>query len=236
MDITQTTAAKSDQQNFDDYATGPRTVTITEVKGGSSEQPVEILLAEYPGRPYKPSKSMRRVLVASWGPETSVYIGRKMKLVGDPSVKFGGIAVGGIKIAELSHIDKPLRIALTVSRGKKEPFTVAPLSNIADKTSDKTVDKKTGEITDLQSPATEFVDKTVDKGADKVTPEQTNTIGALLTTLGMTESAIQLAYVGDVVERPITSPTQLSHGEADRVIAYLRKDVEQMKANGDDNA
>lgn len=230
MDITQTTAAKSDQQNFDDYATGPRTVTITEVKGGSSEQPVEILLAEYPGRPYKPSKSMRRVLVASWGPETSVYIGRKMKLVGDPSVKFGGIAVGGIKIAELSHIDKPLKIALTVSRGKREPFTVAPLQ-------DKTVDKATGEIINSADRSSE----TVDKIAEKVTPEQTNRIGALLTTLGMTESAIQLAYVGDVVERRITSPTQLTHGEADRVIAYLRKDVEQIEqskvsteANGDE--
>jgi len=131
MDITQTTAAKSDQQNFDDYLVGPRVVTVSEVTGGSAEQPVELHLVEFPDRPYKPSKSMRRVLVASWGPETSVYVGRKMRLYGDPDVKFGGITVGGIKIAALSHIDKTLKIALTVTRGKREPHTVEPLTDTA---------------------------------------------------------------------------------------------------------
>lgn len=127
MDITATTAPRSDQQNFDDYLAGDRTVTITEVKAGSSEQPVEIHLAEYPGRPYKPSKSMRRVLVQAWGPEASEYVGRRMTLVGDPSVKFGGKTVGGIKIAALSHIDKKLTLALTVTRGQRAPHTVEPL-------------------------------------------------------------------------------------------------------------
>jgi len=50
-----------------------------------------------------------------------------MKLVGDPDVKFGGVVVGGIKIAALSHIDKPLKLALTVTRGKRAPHTVEPL-------------------------------------------------------------------------------------------------------------
>lgn len=128
MDITATTAPRSDQQNFDDYAAGvARVVTITEVKAGSSEQPVEIHLTEFPGRPYKPSKSMRRVLVAAWGAEASEYAGRRMKLVGDPDVKFGGVVVGGIKIAALSHIDKPLKLALTVTRGKRAPHVVDPL-------------------------------------------------------------------------------------------------------------
>lgn len=127
MDITASTAPRSDQQNFDDYVTGDRVVTITEVKAGSSEQPVEIHLAEYPGRPFKPSKSMRRVLVAAWGPETSAYTGRRMRLYGDPDVKFGGVTVGGIKIGALSHIEKPLKLALTVTRGKRAPHVVEPL-------------------------------------------------------------------------------------------------------------
>lgn len=127
MDITETTAPKSDQQNFDDYVGGPKTVTITAVKAGSAEQPVEIHLTEFPGRPYKPSKSMRRVLVASWGSEASAYVGRRMTLYGDPTVKFGGIEVGGIKISHLSDIDKPLTLALTVKRGSRAPFVVQPL-------------------------------------------------------------------------------------------------------------
>lgn len=127
MDISATTEPRSDQQNFDDYAAGPRTVTITEVKAGSAEQPVEIHLAEYPGRPYKPSKSMRRVLIAAWGPQASVYTGRRMTLMGDPTVKFGGIALGGIKISHLSDIDERLTISLTVTKGKRAPHTVDPL-------------------------------------------------------------------------------------------------------------
>lgn len=131
MDITQTAEPRSDQQNFDDYSAGSRTVTITEVKAGSSEQPVEIHLAEYPGRPYKPSKTMRRVLIAAWGPETKVYAGRRMTLIGDPSVKFGGVTVGGIKIAALSNIDKRLELMLTASKGKRAKHTVQPLTEPA---------------------------------------------------------------------------------------------------------
>ena len=129
MDITETTAPKSDQQNFDDYVAGPRTVTISEVTKGSVEQPVDIGLVEFPGRPYKPSKSMRRVLVAAWGPEASAYVGRKMTLFGDPTVKFGGQVVGGIKIAALSHIDKRMTLSLTTTRGKRAPFNVEPLAD-----------------------------------------------------------------------------------------------------------
>jgi hypothetical protein len=131
MDISSTTEPRSDQQNFDDYAAGPRTVTIAEVRAGTSEQPVEIHLVEYPGRPYKPSKSMRRVLVAAWGPEASTYVGRRMTLVGDPTVKFGGVVVGGIKIAQLSNIDKRLTISLTVTKGKRAPHTVDPLPDLS---------------------------------------------------------------------------------------------------------
>lgn len=127
MDLTETTQPRSDQQNYDDVASQPRTVTVAEVKRGSAEQPVEIHLVEFPGRPYKPSKSMRRVLIAAWGPEASEYAGRRMTLVGDPTVKFGGSVVGGIKIAALSHIDKPVSVNLTVTRGKRAPHKVEPL-------------------------------------------------------------------------------------------------------------
>lgn len=131
MDIAGTTTPRSDQQNFDDYIAGPKTVTVAEVKKGTAEQPVEIHLLEYPGRPYKPSKSMRRVLVACWGAEASAYTGRRMTLYGDPEVTFGREKVGGIKIAALSDIDGPQSISLTVTRGRRAPFTVAPLTTPA---------------------------------------------------------------------------------------------------------
>lgn len=134
MDLATTTEPKSDQQNFDDYAAAPKTVTVSEVKRGTPDQPVEIHLTEYPGRPFKPSKSMRRVLVACWGSDSTAYTGRQMTLYGDPDVKFGGQAVGGIRIAALTHIDKPVTVALTVTRGKRAPFTVQPLTTPKDTT------------------------------------------------------------------------------------------------------
>lgn len=128
MDIAQTVEPKSDQQNFDDYIAGPRTVTITEVKVVGGEQPVELHLVEYPGRPFKPGKSMRRVLIQAWGTKAGEWAGRKLTLYGDPDVKFGGQKVGGIRISHLSHIDGPVEVSLTVTRGKRAPFIVQPLT------------------------------------------------------------------------------------------------------------
>jgi hypothetical protein len=51
-----------------------------------------------------------------------------MTLYGDPDVKFGGQTVGGIRIGALSDLPKPVTVALTVSRGKRAPFTVQPIS------------------------------------------------------------------------------------------------------------
>lgn len=127
MDIEGTVEPRSDQLNYDDVASKTITITVTGVKSGPPDQPVELHNAEYPGRPYKPGKSMRRVLIAAWSANASVYAGRQMTLYGDPTVKFGKEAVGGIRISHLSHIPEVLTVALTVSRGKRAPFVVQPI-------------------------------------------------------------------------------------------------------------
>lgn len=127
MDIAETTTPKSDQQNFDDYLAGERTVTIQAVTPGTQEQPVNIELLEYPGRPYKPNKSMRRVLVVAWGRDSTEYVGRRLTLVGNPDVKWGGKAVGGIEIAAMSNLTGPITVPLTATRGQRRNFTVHPL-------------------------------------------------------------------------------------------------------------
>ena len=80
------------------------------------------------GKPYKPCKSMCRVIVSAWGADTSKYIGRSLTLYCDPKVKWGGMEVGGIRISHMSHMDKPQTMALTATRSKRAPFTVQPLS------------------------------------------------------------------------------------------------------------
>jgi hypothetical protein len=131
MDLTESIAPKSDQLNAEDLLTGPRTFTVSEVRAGTAEQPVDVHLAELPGRPYRPSKTMRRVMVASWGKEAAAYTGRRLTLYRDPEVTFGRDKVGGIKISHLSNIDKAQTIMLTATRGKRAPHTVDPLPDAA---------------------------------------------------------------------------------------------------------
>lgn len=130
MDITDTIAPRSDQLNADDFITGPRTFTVERVSAGSVEQPVEIHMAGFPGRPFKPSKTVRRILVTAWGPDADAYTGRRMTLYRDPSIKFGKDEVGGIRVSHLSDIDKRIQLALTVTRGKRSPFVVDPLPSM----------------------------------------------------------------------------------------------------------
>lgn len=128
LDLTESIAPRSDQANADDFIAGPRTFTITEVRRGTAEQPFEFHLKEFPGRPYKPSKSMRRVMVAAWGADAATYVGKRLTLYTDPDVKFGGATVGGIKISEMSDLQKPLSMALTVTKGKRAMHVVKPLA------------------------------------------------------------------------------------------------------------
>lgn len=127
MDLSASIIPRSDQWNADDLISGPRTVTVASVSKGSAEQPVDYHLVETPDRCYRPSKSMRRVLVAAWGKESDSHVGRRITLYRDPKVRFGGSEVGGIKISHLSHIEQPLKLALTETRGKRAPHIVEPL-------------------------------------------------------------------------------------------------------------
>lgn len=121
---------KSDQLNADDLITGPITVTIVGVRQGNTEQPVEFQLKDR--KPYYPCKSMRRLIVSAWGNVAADYIGRRMTLFRDPSVSFGGMVVGGIRISHMSHLEAPMVVALTVTRAKRAPYRVMPLTAVVD--------------------------------------------------------------------------------------------------------
>ncbi|WNJ77799.1 hypothetical protein RJE46_14275 [Cedecea neteri] len=131
MDLSNTVVPRSDQINFEDVQSVSITAVIKSVRAGSKDQPVFIDLDGYDGRPYKPSKSMRRVLIGGWGADGHSWVGKSLTLVGDPGVKFGGVAVGGIKVKGMSHIDSNFSLMLTVSRGKRVEHFVEKI-NIVD--------------------------------------------------------------------------------------------------------
>ena len=127
-DMSSVIIPKSDQINADDLIAGPLTITITEVEiRPGTEQPVTIRYVGDGGKPWRPCKSMSRVMVAAWGPDASKYAGRSVKLYRDPSVKWAGMEVGGIRVSELSDIDKPMVLALTETKKTRKPYTVKPL-------------------------------------------------------------------------------------------------------------
>ena len=152
MNISQAIIARSDQLNADDLISGPRTFTIKEVRRGDSEQPVAIVLAEFPDkRPFKPSKTVLRILAYAWGEETDDWPeSPRLTLYRDAKVKWAGQEVGGIRVSHMSHIDKPLKVALSESKGKKSLWRVDPLP--ADAPTSPPVDEQTvSRLADLRA-------------------------------------------------------------------------------------
>jgi hypothetical protein len=129
MDLTESIQPRSDQVNADDLVGGPITYTIREVIGGKAEHPFDFMLVET-NRAYRPSKTMRRVIVAAWGPKAEAYAGRRLTLYREPSIKFGGQTVGGIRISHMSHLEQRVEVMLQVTRGKREKFVVEPLPEL----------------------------------------------------------------------------------------------------------
>lgn len=125
--LRDTIEPKSDQLNADDLVAGPLTVTIESVKRGTPDQPIEVGIAGH--RPYRPCKSMRRAMIAVWGDQGADWVGQSMTLFCDPGVKFGGVAVGGIRISHMTGIDKPRDLMLTTTRSKRAKYTIAPLDH-----------------------------------------------------------------------------------------------------------
>ena len=192
MDMTQSITPKSDQWNADDLVSRSVTVTIESVVKGSAEQPVDVRLVETPGKAYRPSKSMRRVMVEAWGIESSAYTGHQLTLFRNPKIRFGGMVVGGIEISHMSHIDRPMTIALTRSKGKREAFTVAPMPDVAP--------KATGPLTE-RTRAQLF---------------------ALLTEAGVTDADSQRKGMSAILGRPIASRSDLTEDDARAVILDLQ--------------
>lgn len=178
-DLTRTIQPKSDQLNADDLIAGSLNITVQSVRlSGNDDQPIIIDIGN--GRqPYKPCKSMRRLLVFVWGKDGNQWIGRSMTLFNDQSVKWAGQEVGGIRISHVSHIEKPVSLSLTTTRGKRKPYTVEPLVMPAysQEDLDKNIDTWRDFIQQGKTTAAKIVGKIQQTAA--LTPEQVARINSL---------------------------------------------------------
>ena len=126
VDIDATLAPKSDQLDAIELAE-PRTITITAVTAGSAEQPINVWFEGDNGRPWRPSKTVRRILRECWGKRGSDWVGKSCTLYNDRTVKYGGLEIGGVRVSHASHIDGQITMMLPVTRGKFGKHTVLPL-------------------------------------------------------------------------------------------------------------
>jgi hypothetical protein len=126
-DMSSVIIPKSDQINYEDLITGPITITITGVvvKPGA-DQPVSVSF-EGSGKVYRPCKSMSKVMVKVWGPDSKAFVGHSMTLYGDPKVKWGGMEVGGIRISHMTGLSSPMALALAETKTKRIIHQVQPL-------------------------------------------------------------------------------------------------------------
>lgn len=127
-DLRSTIVPKSDQLNSEQLLAGPMTVRVSEVRVGSSdEQPIIVHYEGENGRPYKPCKTMRKVLILGWGADGRDWVGKSMTLYNDPAVKFGGAEVGGIRISHMTDLPRAINVSLTATKGRKALHTIARL-------------------------------------------------------------------------------------------------------------
>ena len=128
VDMSQFVEAKSDQLNADDLIGSPRTITVRKVTGNDGDQPVSIYFDGDNNKPFKPCKTIRRVLLAVWGRNAADYVGRSMTIYRDDTVTFGGLNTGGIRISHMSNIDKETVVVVMKTKGKKAGIKIMPLA------------------------------------------------------------------------------------------------------------
>jgi len=117
--------AKSDQLNAVDIVGTEPVIRVRNVDVRKSDQPVSIYFDGDNGRPWKPSKGMLRILAGAWGRDSSEWVGKHVRLYFEPSVKYAGEEVGGIRVKALSDIPKDgMKFVITINSKKREPYHV----------------------------------------------------------------------------------------------------------------
>lgn len=137
-DLEKAIAPKSDQLNSVDLVSGDITVEILNITHfPGDKQRYHFDIEGYPGRPWKPCKTMLRLLFHIWSKEAkrkvspSEWIGRSVGLYCDDTVQYGGKKDPGIRVNGLSHISKPYTLEVAITRGKYKTVTINPITTPA---------------------------------------------------------------------------------------------------------
>lgn len=132
MNIREFIKIKSDRLNYEDFIMGSQDFTIAKL-GRKTENGQSRLLIFFEGRedtPFWASKGMVKCLSSpeGWGEsQFSEWIGRRMRLFGEPSIMYAGKELGGVRISHISHINQAYSTKITERRGVRIDYVISPL-------------------------------------------------------------------------------------------------------------
>lgn len=123
-DISEDIVANSDQLNAEDLIAGPIVVTVKGFKRLKGDQQPWTVVIDGGHQPWKPCKTMRRLIVKLWGNDPGKWFGRRVRLYNESSVRWAGNPVGGIRVSGMSDIGDSRTVVLTETRGKKREWPI----------------------------------------------------------------------------------------------------------------
>ena len=141
FDMADTLKVKSDQLNAIDLLTGPITVQITGGRKTRDQQQPVIFTLSGGHMPWKPCKTMRRLLTELEGSSKGKpWYGRWVTFYTDPSVTYGKDPVGGIRVSAVSGIPKARKVTLMTGRARYTTYNIKVLKPGEQTTSAATAD------------------------------------------------------------------------------------------------
>ena len=122
--------AKTDQLNAEDLLGSPLTGRITRIKTSRAkkkgDQPVAVFMDAWK-HPWKPCKTMVRLLRELWGDDPRAWVGQSVTLYAQDGVRDpNGGTTHGVRLSHAS-IQGQRTVRLTETRGRKRAWTVRPL-------------------------------------------------------------------------------------------------------------
>jgi len=130
IDVSDACIAKSDQLNAADLLGCPVIVEICSVRSSTGQadkekQPYEVVISGGL-KPWRPCKTMLRLLSFLWGRDASRWVGHWVRLWDDEAVTFGKASTGGIRISG-ADIPEQVTVTLPTGRQKYTTFIIDPI-------------------------------------------------------------------------------------------------------------
>ena len=128
-DIVKFCEPKSDQLNAADLISCNKIIKIKKVRvTATGTQDCTIWFEGDNDKPWKPCKTMGRIMLERYGSDIQKWVGKYIELFRDPEVVYGGKKEGGIRIAAMSDIPSDFETVVRVARSSTKVVKIRKLT------------------------------------------------------------------------------------------------------------